>query len=65
VAAERHERVERMPGRHDIGDLGVVRNPVQRRMRLDKAPVPLLVKLGVYELMRLVQVIQPRREVPE
>ena len=54
-----------MPGRHDIGDPGVERNSVQRRMRLDEAPVPLLAKLGVHEVMRHDHVVQPRREVPE
>ena len=65
VAAERHERVERMPGRDDIGDPGVERNPVERRMRLDEAPVRLLGQLGIHEIKRHDQVIQPRREVPE
>ncbi len=54
-----------MPGRHDVGDLGVERNPVQRRMSLDEAPVPLLAKLGVHEVMGHDHVVQPRREVPE
>jgi hypothetical protein len=65
VTAERHERVERMPGRNDIGDPGVERNPVKRRVRLDEAPVLLLGQQAILEIKRDAQVIQPRREVPE
>jgi hypothetical protein len=63
--AQRHERVDRVPARHDIGDAWIEGQPVQRRMRLDEAPVALLGELGVDGVVRLRPVVQPRREVPE
>src|ERR1700722_19161597 len=54
-----------MPGRNDIADPGVERNPVQRRMRLDEAPVLLLGQLVILGTKRHAHVVQPRREVPE
>jgi hypothetical protein len=42
VVAQRHERVDWVPARHDIGDARIKGQPVQRRMRLDETPVPLL-----------------------
>jgi len=65
LVVQRHESIERMPGRHDIGDPGVGRNPAERRVRLDEAPVPLCVKLGVYALLRRGRAVQPRRKAPE
>jgi hypothetical protein len=54
-----------MPSRHDVRDAGIERQSVQRRMRLDEAPVPLLGQLGVDGIVRLGAVIEPRREVPQ
>jgi hypothetical protein len=61
LVVQRHERIERMPGRHDIGDLGVGSNLAQRRVRLDEAPVLLPGKKGVYEILRQGRTIQPWR----
>jgi hypothetical protein len=60
LVVERHGRVERMAGRHDVGGAGVEGNPVQRRVRLDEAPVLLGGKPGVHLLTWRDQVIQPR-----
>lgn len=65
LVVQRHERVERMPGRRDIRDPGVGRNLVQRRVRLDEAPVPLPGEVGVYKLRRQGRAVQPGREAPE
>ena len=65
MMAQRHVGVERVPSRHDIGDAGVERDPVQRRMRLDESAVALFGELVVHEVMRHRHVVQPRREPPE
>src|ERR1039457_1748270 len=65
LMVQRHEHVERMPGGHYVGDLGVERNPVEWGVRFDEPPVLLLGQLGIHVIKRQDRVIQPRREAPE
>ncbi len=65
LVVHRHERVDRIAGRHDVADPVVGGNPGERCVRLDEAPVSLRGQLGVDVLGWHVRSVQPRRQPPQ